>query len=148
MSNIKNNINNTNFMSLKLFAKAGNEAFARTCVAAFAAKLDPSLDQIDDIKTAVSEAVSNTIVHAQLNENEFVTVDVLLDGQTIHITVSDEGVGIADVPEALKPFFTTKADQERSGLGFTLMAAFMDSLDVVAMDKGVAVKMTKSIKSA
>jgi len=137
-------------MSLKLSAKVGNEAFARTCVAAFAAKLDPSLDQIDDIKTAVSEAVSNSIVHAELNEQEFVTIDVLLEDSTIHITVTDEGVGIENVSEALKPFFTTKALEERSGLGFTLMAAFMDSLDVASLDKGkgLKVKMTKNIKSA
>ena len=137
-----------NFMSLKVFAKAGNESFARSCVAAFAAQLDPSLDQVDDIKTAVSEAVTNSIVHAELSENDYVTVDVLLDGQTIHITISDQGVGIGDIEEARKPFFTTKAADERSGLGFTLMDAFMDSLDVVSMERGLAVKMTKLIKKA
>jgi len=141
-------VETSNFMSLKLSAKAGNEAFARTCVAAFAAKLDPSLDQIDDIKTAVSEAVTNSIVHAQLTEHEYVTIEVLLKEHTIHITVVDEGVGIADIHQAMKPFFTTKSDQERSGLGFTLMGAFMDSLDVITLEKGLAVKMTKNIANS
>jgi len=132
-------------MSLKIFAKVGNESFARSCVAAFAAKLNPSVDQIDDIKTAVSEAVTNSIVHANLSEDDLISIDVSLDDSAIHITISDEGVGIDDVDKARRPFYTTKTDQERSGLGFTLMDAFMDSLDVKSSDSGVCVKMTKNI---
>lgn len=137
--------NTNNYMSLKVYSKAGNESFARSCVAAFAAQLNPTIDQINDIKTAVSEAVTNSIVHAGLKENDFVTVDVLLDGRTIHITVIDQGIGISDIEEARRPFFTTKSAEERTGMGFTLMDAFMDTLDIVSEGRGVAVKMSKVI---
>jgi stage II sporulation protein AB (anti-sigma F factor) len=135
-----------NYMSLKILSKLGNETFARSVVAAFASQLNPTVDQINDIKTAVSEAVTNSIVHGYSSEEEFVTIDVLLHGGSVHITVTDQGVGIADVASARQPFFTTKPEDERTGMGFTIMDAFMDTLEVTSDGKmGVKVKMSKTI---
>lgn len=134
-----------NYMSLKIMSKLGNERFARSVIAAFAAQLNPTIDQINDIKTAVSEAVTNCIVHAYQSENEIITIDVKLEGNTIHITVADQGLGIENVQIARQPFFTTKSEEERSGMGFTIMEAFMDSLDVHSDKNGTVVKMSKVI---
>ncbi|MCL2675243.1 MAG: anti-sigma F factor [Firmicutes bacterium] len=142
-----------NFMSLKIYSKPGNETFVRSVVAAFAAQLNPTMDQINDIKTAVSEAVTNCIIHAYAGEKPMadcpITVDVLLDGGTVHITVVDEGVGIADVEAARQPFFTTKEGEERTGMGFTIMDAFMDKLDILsgAGQAGTVVRMSKIINA-
>lgn len=139
-----------NFMSLSIAAKSCNEAFARSVVAAFATPLNPTVDEINDIKTAVSEAVTNCIVHAySKDESGIINIDARLDGNTIHIAISDNGVGIEDIIKARQPFYTTKGgDDERSGLGFTVMETFMDSLSVAPNgDKGVVVTMSKAINT-
>ena len=139
-----------NQMKLELDAKSENESFARTTVAAFAAQLDPTLDEINDLKTAVSEAVTNCVVHAS-------TKKILLECtlwnegamRGISVTVTDFGIGISNIEKALEPFYTTKPEQERSGMGFTVMQSFMDSLRVInGKDCGTIVEMQKSFKSA
>lgn len=139
-----------NFMKLSIAAKSCNEAFARSVVAAFTTPLNPTVDDVNDIKTAVSEAVTNCIVHAyDRDENGIIDIDAFIEGNTIHIAISDKGVGISDIAKARQPFFTTKGDEEdRSGLGFTVMETFMDSLNVEPNgDKGIVVTMTKAINT-
>lgn len=140
-----------NEMTLTFSAISENEAFARNAVAAFCVELDPTIDQINDIKTAVSEAVTNCIVHAYTdgNDGKFVTVKTDITDGIVHIVVSDIGVGIDDIQHAMQPFFTTKPEQERSGMGFTVMESFMDSLSVERnMPSGTVVSMTKTIRGA
>lgn len=132
-------------MKLELDARSQNESFARTAVAAFAAQLDPTLEEINDLKTAVSEAVTNCVVHA---ETQKVLVECTLwqDGKSrgISLTITDFGIGIANIEKALEPFFTTRPDQERSGMGFTVMQSFMDTLRVLnGTDCGTIVEMEK-----
>ncbi len=140
-----------NRMTVGFSAISENEAFARNTVAAFCVALDPTVDQINDIKTAVSEAVTNCIVHAysEQSEDNTVTIDTTIDGDTVHIVVSDSGIGIADIDSAMQPFFTTKPEQERSGMGFTVMESFMDTLTVTHnIPSGTVVSMTKTIRGA
>lgn len=140
-----------NEMTLTFSAVSDNEAFARNAVAAFCVGLDPTIDQLNDIKTAVSEAVTNSIVHAYPNGagDKFVTVRTTIEDNTVHIVVSDEGVGIDDVDKAMQPFYTTKPEQERSGMGFTVMESFMDTLSVGRNEpNGTVVTMTKTIRGA
>ncbi|MCH5162581.1 MAG: anti-sigma F factor [Clostridiales bacterium] len=138
-----------NEMTLTFSAISENEGFARNAVAAFCAVLDPTVDQINDIKTAVSEAVTNAIVHAYPNpsEDDLVTVRTSLSDDTVHIVVSDNGIGIDDIEHAMQPFFTTKPEQERSGMGFTVMESFTDKLEVERNEPtGTVVSMTKTIR--
>ena len=140
-----------NEMTLTFSAVSDNEAFARNAVAAFCVGLDPTIDQLNDIKTAVSEAVTNSIVHAYPNgaDDKFVTVRTTIEDNTVHIVVSDEGVGIDDVDKAMQPFYTTKPEQERSGMGFTVMESFMDELSVERnTPTGTVIKMSKSLRGA
>lgn len=139
-----------NEMTLTFSAVSDNEAFARNAVAAFCVGLDPTIDQLNDIKTAVSEAVTNSIVHAYPDGGEnFVTVKTTVDNNTVHIVVSDEGVGIDDVDKAMQPFYTTKPEQERSGMGFTVMESFMDELSVERnTPTGTVIRMSKSLRGA
>lgn len=140
-----------NEMTLTFSAISANEAFARNAVAAFCVDLDPTVDQINDIKTAVSEAVTNCVVHAYADgaEEKTVTIKTTIDKNTVHIVVSDYGVGIDDIEHAMQPFFTTKPDQERSGMGFTVMESFMDTLSVGRNEpSGTVVTMTKTIRGA
>lgn len=140
-----------NEMTLTFSAVSDNEAFARNAVAAFCVGLDPTIDQLNDIKTAVSEAVTNSIVHAYPNGagDKFVTVSTTIEDNTVHIVVSDEGVGIDDVDKAMQPFYTTKPEQERSGMGFTVMESFMDELSVERnTPTGTVTKMSKSLRGA
>lgn len=135
-----------NFMSLKIEAKSSNEAFARSVVAAFCTSLNPTVDQINDIKTAVSEAVTNSIVHGYENKGGLIEIASYLKGRTVHIEIGDHGVGIKDVIKARQPFYTTKPDQERSGMGFTVMESFMDTLNVYENEGGgVMVVMSKNL---
>lgn len=135
-----------NQMSIKFQSRSANEAFARQAVAAFAAQLDPTIEEINDIKTAVSEAVTNCIVHAYRNQPGYITVSAkLYDNGEIQIVVRDKGCGIADVHQARQPMFTT-GDSGRSGMGFTIMETFMDKLRVRSrQDIGTQVTMTKRI---
>ena len=124
-----------------------NEAFARTCVSAFCLQLNPTLDEIGDIKTAVSEAVTNCVVHAYPNKVGEIVMELLRDEDKIHISIKDTGVGIDNIEKALTPFYTTKPDEERSGMGFTVMDSFMDSLEVKHNGaKGLIVEMSKRIE--
>ena len=137
-----------NKFSMKLLAKTGNESFARSCVSAFCLELNPSLEEVNDIKTAVSEAVTNCIVHAYGGQEcKYIDISVSLENQKAEIIIEDEGCGIADVDKAVQPFFTTKPEQERSGMGFTLIQTFMDKVDIISQkDKGTRVVMQKEIK--
>ena len=135
-----------NQAKLTFLSRSVNEGFARTAAACFAAQLDPTLDEINDIKTAVSEAVTNCIVHAYPETLGLVTMRLrLFEDNTLEIVVKDSGVGIADVDRARRPLFTT-GGEERSGMGFTIMEGFMDKLKVrSAPGKGVTVTMRRRI---
>lgn len=136
-----------NSMTLKLPAVGKNEALARSIVAAFAVELDPDTDELGDIKTAVSEAVTNSIVHGYPTEAAKWKYAPRSKTGILHIEVLDRGVGIPDIPAALQPFYTTKADEERSGMGFTVMESFMDSLKVENREGGgLKVTMEKSLR--
>lgn len=139
-----------NQMTVIFDAVSENEAFARNTVAAFCVALDPTVDQINDIKTAVSEAVTNSIVHAYPSgENNKITVVTTIDDESVHIVVSDEGIGIDNIENAMQPFYTTKPELERSGMGFTVMESFMDELKVEPnTPNGTVVSMTKTIRGA
>ena len=137
---------NENEMKLEFDARSVNEGFARMAVAAFVAELDPTLDEISDIKTAVSEAVTNAIIHGYDSPKEKVEVSCKLCGNCAEITVKDHGHGIEKVPKAMEPFFTTKPEQERSGMRFAVMEVVMDDVEVhSAPGKGTTVIMKKKI---
>lgn len=142
-------MNFDNQMSLAFSAKSENEGFARSTVAAFCVKLEPTLNEINDIKTAVSEAVTNSIVHAYNKESlGKVIINVGILKNEVYITISDFGKGIDNIELARQPFYTTKPEEERSGMGFTVMEAFMNSLEVKNnKDGGVTVSMKKVIGS-
>ena len=127
-------------------SRSANEGFARSCAACFAAQLDPTLDEVADIKTAVSEAVTNSIVHAYPDRLGRITLRLrLLEGNVLEVQVKDSGVGIPDVERARTPLFTT-GSEERSGMGFTIMESFMDALKVRSEPgKGTTVTMRKRI---
>ena len=134
-----------NEMVLRFPSLSCNEAFARASVAAFAAQLDPTLDELGDIKTAVSEAVTNCIVHAYPDSVGQITLRVGIEGRGIYITVRDRGVGIENVEQAKEPMFTT-GSEERSGMGFTIMQTFMHELKVVSRPgKGTTVHMKRTV---
>ncbi|AIS52408.1 anti-sigma F factor [Thermoanaerobacter kivui] len=137
----------TNMMELKFLSKSQNESFARTVVAAFAAQLDPTIEEIADIKTAVSEAVTNCIIHGYENKIGIITLKAFISDHKIIIEVIDEGKGIEDVEKAMQPLFTSKLEEERAGMGFTVMQTFMDELEVESTPgKGTIVRMTKYIR--
>ena len=133
-----------NHVSLEFPSRSANEGFARTAAACFAAQLDPTLEEINDVKTAVSEAVTNAIVHAYPDTLGKIVLKLRLrDDHSLEIVVRDWGVGIADVEQARTPLFTT-GNEERSGMGFTIMESFMDSLKVrSAPGKGTTVTMRR-----
>ena len=135
-----------NHVTLEFPSRSANEGFARTAAACFAAQLDPTLDEVNDIKTAVSEAVTNAIVHAYPDTLGKVVLKLrILPGQALEISVRDWGVGIEDVEQARTPLFTTGSD-ERSGMGFTIMESFMDTVKVRSKPgKGTTVVMRRSI---
>ncbi len=135
-----------NKMEIKFKAILENESFARTSVASFIMNLNPSIEEIDDIKTAVSEAVTNAIVHAYPNKTGYITMKVSTDNNKVLISVIDDGIGIQNIEQALSPFYTSKPNEERSGLGFTIIKSLMDSLDVKSDKVGVTVNMTKEIE--
>ena len=136
-----------NEMKLEFVSKSANEAFARITVAAFASQLDPSLEELADIKTAVSEAVTNCIVHGYDKSQEIVKIVAKLKENEIFIEISDKGKGIENVDAAKEPLYTTKPNLERSGMGFTIMESFMDKLEVQSIvGLGTKVTMSKKIK--
>ncbi len=133
-----------NQMQLKFLSRSENEEFARNAVAAFALSLNPTLSDLDDVKTAVSEAVTNSIVHGYCGQEGWITVDCTVDGNVLHIQISDSGRGILDVEKALQPFYTTLSGEERSGMGFTIMQAFMSEFSLSSREgEGTTVKMSK-----
>ena len=135
-----------NEMKLEFISKSNNEAFARISVAAFAAQLDPTVEELADIKTAVSEAVTNSIIHGYEDTEGIVKVSCKIIRNSIVVEVSDNGKGIENVEEARKPLYTSKPDLERSGMGFAFMEAFMDELNVESESgKGTKIMMKKII---
>lgn len=133
-------------MELKFLAAEENESFARTCVAAYAARLNPTLDELADVKAAVSEAVTNAILHGYAGEKGYVVLRGRIEARDVVIEIEDEGVGIADVEAARQPFFTTGPAEERSGMGFTVMETMMDSVEVWSQSgSGTRVTMRKHI---
>lgn len=134
-----------NQMTLVVDAKTKNESFVRTAIAAFCIEANPSLSEINDVKTAVSEAVTNCIVHGYEGKgDEKITIAAGLSGKELYVSVIDTGKGIENIEEAKKPFFTSKPEQERSGMGFTVMETFMDTLVVKPNEKGgLIVQMKK-----
>jgi stage II sporulation protein AB (anti-sigma F factor) len=138
-----------NFMSLQFASRSENEGFARVAVAAFIAQLDPTMNELTDIKTVVSEAVTNAIIHGYDNApTEIISISVEIIGEQITITVEDKGAGIADLDLARQPLFTSKPELERSGMGFTIMENFMDEIEIISgVGKGTIVTMTKRIES-
>lgn len=137
-----------NFMEVNFKALSVNEGFARVCVASFCVQLNPTVDEITDIKTAVSEAVTNCVVHAYPTSIKGdVCLRCELEDDLVTITVSDKGIGIRDIAKAREPFFTSKPSAERSGMGFTVMESFMDDVQVVSNSFGTSVKMTKKLSN-
>jgi len=137
-----------NEMKLEFMSKSQNEAFARVTVAAFAAQNDPTLDEIADIKTAVSEAVTNAIIHAYDNNFGIVEIIARLYDTKIIIEVIDQGKGIDDIEKARQPLFTSRPELERSGMGFTIMETFMDEVEVESTPgMGTRVKLVKYFRS-
>ena len=136
-----------NEMKLEVLSKSCNEAFTRITVAAFAMQLDPSIEEISDIKTAVSEAVTNCIIHGYENNEGVIKINCKIDRRKIIIEISDTGKGIENIDIAREPLFTTKADLERSGMGFTIMENFMDELKVESIiGLGTKITMIKEIE--
>ena len=130
-----------NKMSIEFVSKSQNEGFARVAVAAFVAQLDPTIDEINDVKTAVSEAVTNSIIHGYENrEDGIVRIEAEISENEVTIVVIDKGIGIDDINQAMEPLYTSRPDLERSGMGFTVMETFMDNLEVES-EKGIGTKV-------
>lgn len=130
-----------NKMSIEFVSKSQNEGFARVAVAAFVAQLDPTIDEINDVKTAVSEAVTNSIIHGYENrEDGIIRIEAEINKNEVTIAIVDKGIGIDDVKQAMEPLYTSRPDLERSGMGFTVMETFMDVLEVDS-GKGIGTKV-------
>lgn len=141
-------MNSLNFMEVKFKALSVNEGFARVCVAGFCVQLNPSVDELGDIKTAVSEAVTNCVVHAYPKGNGIITMRCEIENDGVKISISDNGIGIKDIEKAREPFFTTKPSEERSGMGFAVMESFMDKVEVCSNEgSGITVTMFKQINN-
>ena len=137
---------NTNEMQVIFDSRSSNESFARVTVASFMTSLNPTVEEVSDVKTAVSEAVTNAIIHGYENEIHNIYIHSRTKGQTLFLEVRDEGKGIEDIKQAMEPLFTSKPELERSGMGFSFMEAFMDKLEVVSEPgNGTVVKMEKTI---
>jgi stage II sporulation protein AB (anti-sigma F factor) len=137
-----------NEMSLTIPSKSQNEAFARVTVAAFAAQLDPTIEELSDVKTAVSEAVTNSIIHGYENTAGIIIIKAELKDNVINVEIQDFGKGIENIEIAKQPLFTSKPELERSGMGFTVMESFRDSLVVESeLGKGTKIFMSKTFRS-
>lgn len=137
-----------NTVEIKFKAIAENEAFARSALSSFILPLNPSINELEDIKTAVNEAITNVIVHAYPDSVGWVTMKITTQDNKVNISIIDNGVGIQDIEKALTPFYTSKPDDERSGMGFTVMEGFMDKLEVKNNKDGLVVNMVKVIASS
>ena len=135
-----------NSMELSFDSISQNESLARSVAAAFSTQLNPTIGELTDIRTAISEAVTNAIIHGYSQKGGTVRMDCSIDGDVFTATITDKGRGIADIEQAMQPFFTSAPDLERSGMGFCVMQAFMDSVDVKSTPgEGTKVTMTKRI---
>ena len=133
-------------MKLEMDSVSSNESFARVVVAAFLTRLNPTMEEVADIKTAVSEAVTNAIIHGYRQEVHKIVIEAMVEEDIFTVSVEDFGVGIEDVKKAMEPMYTTRGDLERSGMGFVFMEAFMDSIEVESkVGQGTKVIMTKKI---
>ena len=133
-------------MKLEIDSIPSNESFARVVVAAFLTRLNPTMEEVADIKTAISQAVTNAIIHGYNNEVHKIEIEASVEGDTFTVSVQDFGVGIEDVAKAMEPLYTTRRDLERSGMGFVFMEAFMDTIKVKSKkEEGTKVTMTKRI---
>ncbi|SKC91455.1 stage II sporulation protein AB (anti-sigma F factor) [Maledivibacter halophilus] len=140
-------MNYQNYMKIEFLSKSQNESFARVVVASFVAQLDPTIEELADIKTAVSEAVTNAIIHGYDSSTEKVVIECKIKGNTIEIVVEDFGNGIDDIELARQPLYTSKPELERSGMGFTVMETFMDEVSIESQKgKGTKINMIKTIK--
>jgi len=141
--------NGGNFMTLQFASRSENEAFARVAVAAFVTQLDPTMDELTDLKTVVSEAVTNCIIHGYDNDpSGVVKISAEIVDETISITIEDNGQGIEDLELAKQPLYTSKPELERSGMGFTIMENFMDEFEVISeLGSGTRIRMKKRIES-
>lgn len=138
-----------NKIKLEFLSKSQNEGFARVAVAAFISQLDPTVEELTDVKTAVSEAVTNSIIHGYENrEDKMVKIEASIEKNEVTIIIADEGLGIEDVNQAMEPLYTSRPDLERSGMGFTVMESFMDSLQVESeKGKGTRIILKKKFNS-
>ena len=137
---------NENYFKISFPSRSVNEAFARMTIASFCMQFDPTIEQLNDIKTALSEAVTNCVVHAYPDNVGTVYITAKLKNNILTVTVKDKGVGISDIQQAMQPMFTTDVKTERAGLGFAVMQTFMDKIKVYStVDKGTRVVMTKNI---
>lgn len=137
-----------NRMKVEFPSKSTNESFARATVAAFVSQLDPTIEEIADIKTALSEGVTNAIIHGYSGGNGIITVECELMEPVVRITIEDKGKGIKDKNAVRVPFYTESEGEERSGMGFTVMETFMDSLEIISESgKGTKLIMTKKLNS-
>ncbi|MGP4107361.1 anti-sigma F factor [Virgibacillus sp. L01] len=136
-----------NEMYVEFSSVSENESFARVAVGSFVAQLDPTMDELTEIKTVVSEAVTNAIIHGYNNEpDHLVSISCILQDGEVNLTINDDGIGIGDVDEARQPLYTSKPELERSGMGFTIIENFMDSVEVKSTpDQGTTVHMTKQL---
>ena len=135
-----------NYMKLEIPAKSTNEAFVRATVGAFAGQIDPTIEELSDIKTAVSEGVTNAIIHGYESMGGIINIICRIEDNIIEIIIKDFGVGITDIEKAREPLYTSKPDEERSGMGFTVMESFMDKLSVRSVPgKGTTVVMSKRL---
>lgn len=135
-----------NYLKAEFDAKGVNESLARIIVSGFIVPLNPTIEQLTDVKTSVSEAVTNSIIHGYENNGGTIVLELELDERLLTIKVSDAGIGIDNIEEARKPLYTSKPDAERSGMGFTVMESFMDTLHIISeINVGTTVIMTKQL---
>lgn len=139
-------VDKMDYMTLEVPARSENESFVRVVIAAFAARLDPTLEELNELKTAVSEAVTNCILHAYEDTESIITVKVTAENNTLIIEIADRGKGIENIAKAREPLYTDKPELERSGMGFTIMENFMDGLKVQSRKgEGTTITMSKNI---
>ncbi|WP_097026026.1 anti-sigma F factor [Clostridium peptidivorans] len=137
-----------NVMKIEFASKSQNESFARVAVAAFASQLDPTIDELTDVKTAVSEAVTNSIIHGYENKDGTVKIEAYIKNRELTIIIYDDGRGIDNIELAMQPLYTSRSDLERSGMGFTVMESFMDGLKVESeKGKGTKIIMKKTFRA-
>ena len=137
-----------NMMKIEFLSKSENESFARVAVAAFVSQLDPTIEEITDVKTAVSEAVTNAIIHGYQNKSGVIKIESYITGRELTVIIMDDGIGIDNIDVARQPLYTSRPDLERSGMGFTVMESFMDKLSIESQkNKCTKITMKKVFKS-